>query len=106
MTEILIPRSVASRLHPLREALRKRDERMFRNQVELAEGFQREVSVVTRRRRMRSPEVMDAVLMQLVCVVQAAVPTEEWGEVGKILADELRSRLTVTGDNVDPRRMI
>lgn len=50
------------------------------------------------RRRLTIPETMDAVLLSLIALVQAAVPNEEWDNVGRQIADEVRRRLTVTGD--------
>lgn len=61
------------------------------------------------RRRLTIHETMDAVLLSLVALVQAAAPTEEWDSVGRQIADEVRRRLTVTGDTGDDhysRRMV
>jgi hypothetical protein len=92
---LIIPRTS----NPLRVALRDRSKRQFANQVALADALSGTVVRVAKERQMRIPEVMDGLLCSICSVVQGAVPENEWDDVGAILADELRSRLTVTGVN-------
>lgn len=99
---------VLASLH-LRHALRERSGHSFMNQVAMTDAMSHAVLRVTRDRRMRVPEVMDALLTTLVSFVQSQAPHEEWDDVGAILAEEMRRRMTVTGDTGDDhhaRRMI
>ena len=103
---LILPRAS----HPLREELRKEpDERRFRNQVALTAAFTRSVRQVADQRKMSVLEMLDAILMTLTAFLQARAPVEEWETAGAILADELRARLTVTGDTGDddhPRKWV
>ena len=94
--------------HPLREALREKSGRYFLNHQILTAAFVEVTSAVARRQRMRNPELLEALLTTLVSAAQAMAPASEWDDVGAILADELRARLTVAGDTGEhhARRMI
>jgi hypothetical protein len=80
-----------------REGLREINHAKFLVQADLAKEMSAAVSRVGRRRKLRSPDVIEGVMIQLVSAVQAAVPETEWDDVGRILATEIRDRLTVTG---------
>lgn len=93
----------------LRQVLRERSGQSFVNQIAMTDAMSNTVLRVTKNRRMRIPEVMDALLTTLVSFVQSQAPHEEWDDVGAILAEELRRRMTVTGDTGDDhhaRRMV
>lgn len=93
----------------LRQVLRERSGQSFVNQIAMSDAMSNTVLRVTKNRRMRIPEVMDALLTTLVSFVQSQAPHEEWDDVGAILAEELRRRMTVTGDTGDDhhaRRMV
>lgn len=94
--------------HPLREALREKSGRHWLNHQILTSGFVSVVDAVSKRRAMRNPELLEALLTTLVGAVQAMAPPGEWHDVAEILAEELRNRLTITGDTGDhhARRMI
>lgn len=81
--------------NPLKDFLRDRGERKFRNQVALADVLSLAVQQVARKRKLRNPDVLDALLTSIASAVQAMAPEEEWYEVAGILAEELRGRLTV-----------
>lgn len=108
MTEIIIPGRYA-RSNRMRDALVRRDEGTFRNEVALTAAFTAATRRVMENRKLTNGELLNALLTTLVSAVQAKAPPEEWGDAGAILADELRSRLTVTGDTGEddhPRRMV
>lgn len=83
--------------NPLREFLDSRDGKRFETQVALSSALVHTTKRVAMARRLRAVEVLDGLLAALVSAVQAAVPENEWNDVGTILADVLRTRLTVTG---------
>lgn len=86
--------------HPLREFLADGpDPRRFHNQAALVDAISAAVQMAASRRRMRNPEVLDALLMATASFVQSVAPVGEWNDIGAILADELRARLQVTGDS-------
>jgi hypothetical protein len=100
MPDIIIPSHFRTRGdHPFREFLESRDGRKFAIQVEMAAAMIGAVNTVSKRRRLKVPDVLDSVLAALVSIVQGAVPPEEWAEVSGILADTLRGRLMITGVN-------
>ena len=74
-----------------------RTQRTFENQMAVADRL----SALVLRRNMSVGETLDALLTSLVSIVQARASAEEWGDVGETLAQEIRSRLTVTGDTGD-----
>jgi hypothetical protein len=82
-------------MNPLREALRERSEAQFRRGVELSDVMSVAVQQVARKRKLRNTEVLDAQLTALSSCVQAMAPEAEWDDIGAILAEELRARLTV-----------
>lgn len=99
MSELIIPASVPRGSHKLRDALRERSEKAFRNDVALSDVLSLAVQHTARKRRMRNPEVLSALLTALASCVQAMAPEDEWRDVGAILAEELRARLTVAQVN-------
>jgi hypothetical protein len=99
MSGIIIPRSLGPpRHHPLRELLRERDAKDFRDGVLMTDAVSRAVERVLTQQRLRNTHVLRALVTCLVSAVQAMAPTEEWADVGVILADEIRARLTVEQD--------
>lgn len=85
--------------HPLREFLDARSVRNFENGVALVDAMSKATQQTARGRKMRFPEVLEALLTSLVSAVQAGVPPGEWAEVGVVLADAMQRRLTITGEN-------
>ena len=85
--------------NPLREFLESRDGRKFKLQVTMSDALSRTVQRVARDQRMQIKDVLDALLTALVSAVQASAPPSEWADVSEILADVLRDRLTITGEN-------
>ena len=85
--------------NPLREFLASRDGRRFKLQVAMSDAMSRTVQRVAREHKMQTKDVLDALLTALVSAVQAVAPPSEWGDVAEILADVMRDRLTVTGEN-------
>ena len=81
----------------LRELLRTRAGRQFETQVALADALSHAVSQTARGRRMRMHEVVDGLICSLCSVVQSQAPEAEWGDVGKVMAEEIERRMTVTG---------
>lgn len=81
--------------HPLRDALRRHDERQFRLDVGLSDILSTAVEQWARKNRTRNPELLGAMLTAVVSAVQAMAPEDEWETVGAILAEELRARLSV-----------
>lgn len=68
--------------------------RRFENQM----AFSDVMSQLTANRRMNPAETFDALLCSMCAIVQAFTEPAEWADAGELLADELRRRLTVTGD--------
>lgn len=81
--------------NPLREFLESRDGRKFATQVALSDALSRATQQTAKRHKMRNPEVLDGLITAIVSCVQAMAPEEEWGDVGAVLADVMRGRLTV-----------
>lgn len=71
-----------------------RTRRAFENQMAVADRL----SALVVRREMSVGETLDALLTSLVSIVQARASASEWSDVGDTLAEEIRARLTVTGD--------
>jgi hypothetical protein len=100
MTNIIIPSSMRTRRsNPLREFLETRDGKKFRLQVTMSDALSSTVARVAKEHRMQTKDVLDAMVTALVSCAQAAAPHEEWNDVGAILADVVRDRMTVTGVN-------
>ena len=79
--------------------------RRFENQMAVADVM----SQLAINRRMNPAEIFDALLCSVCSIVQGATTPDEWADAGEFLADELRRRLTVTGDTGDEhhaRRMM
>ncbi len=82
-----------------------RTQRSFENQMAVADRL----SALVLRREMSVGETLDALITSLVSIVQARSSVTEWADVGETLAQEIRERLTVTGDTGDAhhaRRMM
>jgi hypothetical protein len=101
MTLILPSTARVSRRNKLREALGGRDERSFRNGVAMTNAVAAAVQRVAQERGLRMPEVLDALICTLVSFIQSQAPNSEWATAGEVIADEVRSRLLVTGDTGD-----
>lgn len=89
------------RSHPLRDKLGTRDEKTFRDGVAMTDAVARAVQRTCGERGLDIPQVLETLLTTLVAFVQSQAPSSEWDSVGVVLADELRARLTVTGDSGD-----
>ena len=101
MSGLILPYGNRRRSHPLRDKLRERDEKTFRNQVAMTDAVAQAVQRTCGPRGLSVPQVLDSLLTVLVSFVQSQAPTSEWASVGEVLADEMRSRLLVTGDSGD-----
>jgi hypothetical protein len=79
-----------------------RNPRQFQNQLAVADR----ISSLSVSRQMSVGETLDALICSLVSIVQARAQPAEWGAVGETLCDEIKRRLTVTGDTgpLDYRR--
>lgn len=74
-----------------------RTQRAFENQIAVADRL----SQLVVRREMSVGETLDALMCSLVSIVQARASSSEWDDIGETLAQEIRARLTVTGDTGD-----
>lgn len=74
-----------------------RTPRTFENQMAVADRL----SALVVRREMSVGETLDALMCSLVSIVQARATPSEWDDIGETLAQEIRARLTVTGDTGD-----
>lgn len=106
MSGLILPYRRSNRF---RDKLQKRDERTFRNQVAMTDAVARAVQRTSTERGLDVAQTLDTLLTVIASFVQSQAPTSEWGDVGAVLSDELRARLTVTGDTGEDdhaRRMI
>lgn len=97
MSGLILPR----RSHPLRDKLRERDEKTFRNQVAMTDAVAAAVQQTCGPRGLSVPQVLDCLITVLVSFVQSQAPVGEWRDVAVVLSDEMRARLEVTGDTGD-----
>lgn len=96
---LILPGSYrASRSNRLRDAMGERNEKAFRNQVAMTNAVAAAVQRVAQERGLSMPQVLDSLVTALVSFVQSQAPVEEWRAASEIVADEVRSRLTVTGN--------
>ena len=101
MTEDRIIREImeAAGATHLRDLLRSRSTRQFAMQVALTDELTKAVKRSARSHKMRIAEVIDAMICALCSCVQSQAPEGEWGDVGAVIAEEIRRRMTVTGVN-------
>lgn len=83
----------------LRDMLRTRSVRQFTTQVAMSDELTKAVKRCARSHKMRIHEVIDAMMCALCSCVQSQAPEAEWGDVGAVIAEEIRRRMTVTGVN-------
>jgi hypothetical protein len=75
----------------LRGQFRTRSRRQFSCQAAIADVM----SITAQRMQMQTGEVLEALICNLVSVVQARAMPEEWADVGATVTEEIRRRLTV-----------
>lgn len=75
----------------LRAQFRTRSRRQFSCQAALADVM----SITAQRMQMKHGEVLEAMICNLVSIVQARAVPEEWADVGATVAEEIQRRLTV-----------
>jgi hypothetical protein len=97
MTLILPPGMRSSRNSKLRDALGEHNAHTFATEMAMADALSMAAQKVARQHKLKGPDILRSVLTSLVSIVQSGIPESEWDEVGQILADEIRARLTVTG---------
>ena len=79
--------------------------RRFENQM----AFTDVMSQLATNRHMNPAEILDALLCAMCSMVQGVTSADEWGDAGDLLGDEVKRRLTVTGDTGEDhhvRRMV
>lgn len=89
----------------LNELFNATSKRQFLNQMAVADRL----SAISVQRKMSVSETLDALLCSVCSIVQARATPSEWSEIGETIGEEIKRRLTVTGDTGDEhhaRRMM
>ena len=81
----------------LNAIFRATSQRQFENQLAVADRL----SALSVTRHMSLFETLDALVCSLCSIVQAGGDPSEWADAADTIADEIKRRLTVTGDTGD-----